>query len=103
MRANIWIRAEDKEKWSQIENKSEFIHQALHRWPVAEAMKLSEENVKVRKRESLHPLVPKPIKTKQDAEKAVKPLQGVCEHGKTSGKCNQFNCPYFSPIKGGKK
>lgn len=31
MRANIWIRKEDEEKWNQIDNKSEFIHQALNR------------------------------------------------------------------------
>lgn len=30
MHANIWIRKEDEERWQQLENKAEFIHQALN-------------------------------------------------------------------------
>jgi hypothetical protein len=28
--ANVWIRKEDWETWSQIENKAEFLHRALN-------------------------------------------------------------------------
>lgn len=59
---NVYIREEDEAKWKALPNKSEFIHNALNRTGIMVGDKVVQE-IKINK--------PKPIKTKQDAEKVI--------------------------------
>ena len=70
--ANIWIRKDDMEKWLAIENKSEFIANALQGVPLSQGA--AKES-----------LPPKPLKAQ--VERSV----GFCKHGSPFGLC-RFNC-----------
>ena len=81
----VYIRQEDLEKWQQIQKKSEFLHEAL------------STGLRAWKQvENVGDLPPR-IKTKQDAEKAVKPetvTKGLCEHGQLKGQCLVPKCKF---------
>lgn len=108
MRANIWIKAENEEKWQALKNKSEFIHQALNMLEETDMPMYYDPKTKA----TVDGKDPQTIlKTKQDAEKAVRDkiaeditpkarkklydyAKNLCEHGQERGKCLVVGCKY---------
>lgn len=112
----VYIRKEDFEKWSQIENKSEFIHQALMKVAVFDAIAAAPnkspaglQRMEKAIRQTIKPADIPGVKRASELKRRkelidlsfpkVVATEKICEHGKGKGQCTQFGCPHFAPLR----